>query len=204
VEPPKNGCARCGVPLGFTYEIDTGASYLCGACRTEDSPFAELRYAFGYEGPARNMMLALKFRGERRLAKTMAQMARSTATPLLDAHPDALLVPTPLARSKLFSRGYNPPYPLAQAPAKESGHTVTEGALRRTRSTRPQYGLSSKERAKNVRGAFSVTNPGLLHGRTLILIDDIYTTGATVNECCKALKKAEPEKIAVFAFCRTI
>ena len=201
---PDNLCAVCGAPLGFEYEIDTMETYLCGECTEESPPFDALRYALEYSGPVREMMLAFKFKGQRSLATPLFELGKERIAPWLETFDDAVILPTPLAAGRLYSRGFNPSYLLAKKFGALVGIDVEEGVMRRVKRTAPQYGLNSQERIKNVQGAFKVKQPERVKGRTVILFDDIYTTGATVAECCKAIKKAKPEKVVVAALCRTV
>lgn len=200
---PENVCSICGGPLGFEYEIDTMETYLCGECETKKPPFDALRYGMAYRGPARDMMLKFKYRAQRSLATPLAELGKDRLAPWLEQWKDGVIIPTPLAASRLYSRGFNPSYLLAKKFGEWLNLDVDEESLTRVRRTAPQYGLTAIERKQNVKDAFRVKEPAQLMGRTVILFDDIYTTGATVAECCKAIKKAKPEKIVVAALCRT-
>lgn len=194
---PGNVCAVCGRPLDFDYEIETGESYKCGECLKSFPPYSALRFALLYEGPARELVHRFKFQGERRLARDLAELGKGALLPWMKTSGEAVIVPVPLARGRLYTRGYNPAYLLARLFGGWTGLEVAEGALRRVRKTAPQFGLNRDERRKNVRGAFSVYDERAIRGRRVILFDDIHTTGATVAECCKTLKKAKPDDIRV-------
>ncbi len=197
-----NTCSVCGVGLEFEYEIETGDKYRCGDCRLNPPPFEEAMFALRYDGSVRSLVHSLKYNSERSVAPVLAQLGEDRLVPFISRWPEAVVIPVPLARSKLFSRGYNPSYLLARSLCEKSGAKVTEGALRRTRPTKPQFNLNRKERLKNVRGAFAVHNPSAIKGKTVIVFDDIYTTGATVIECCKVINREKPEKVFVVTLCR--
>ncbi len=201
--PKKNICGVCGKSLDFDYEIETYESYTCGACLEKPPPYEKLRHALTYEGPVRELMHSFKFQSHRRLCAPLANLGHDRLLPWFEEWPDATVVPVPLATGRLFKRGYNPAYLLAKKLCEHTRQTVAEGALRRIKNTKPQFGLNIKERLDNVKGAFAVYNPDAIKGKRIILFDDIHTTGATVMECCKALKKAKPISIRVATLCRT-
>lgn len=202
VHPPKNICSGCGRPLDFDYEIETGETYACGECIGKRRPYSKLRFALVYKGPVRELVHKFKFQGERRLAGPLSELGRGALVPWMEEAGAEVIVPVPLAARKLFGRGYNPAYLLARRFGKWAGVEVAEGALRRVRPTAPQFGLTKDERRKNVRGAFSVYDKRAVRDRRVILFDDIHTTGATVEECCRTLKKAGPKEIFVVTLCR--
>ncbi|VAX16928.1 hypothetical protein MNBD_NITROSPINAE04-110 [hydrothermal vent metagenome] len=195
-------CAVCEKPLEFDYEIETGQTYTCGECRLNPPIYDELRHALVYEGAVRELIHKFKYQGASGLARILAKLGECKIVPWLAGYSGAVMIPVPLHRSKLLSRGYNPPYLLALRFARMAGLKVVEGSLRRIRNTRPQFGLKADERIKNVKGAFKVLNRNDIKGRTVIVFDDVYTTGATMDACCKAIKKAKPERILVSALCR--
>ncbi|HEB73401.1 MAG TPA: ComF family protein [Nitrospirae bacterium] len=200
---PEKHCAICQKPLEFDYEIETGQTYACGECRLNPPIYDQRRGALIYEGAVRQLIHKFKYQGASGLAHLLAMLGESKLVPWLAGYSGAVIVPVPLHRSKLLSRGYNPPYLLALRFAHSAGLEVAEGSLlRRIRNTRPQFGLKADERIKNVKGAFKVLNRSDIKGRTVIVFDDVYTTGATMDACCKAIKKAKPERILVAALCR--
>jgi len=199
---PRNLCSVCARPLDFDYAIETGAEYECGACRADPPPYDAACWALYYEGTARELIHAFKFSGRRGLAKTLARLAGEVLEPWLLARPGAVIVPAPLSWRRLYTRGYNHAYLLAEELARRTGHEVIEDAVRRVRHTPPQFGLTTSERAANVKGAFRVANPAALEGRDVIVFDDILTTGATVTELAKVINKAKPASVSVAAALR--
>jgi len=202
VLPPRNLCAVCARPLDFDYELETGDTYSCGECMESPPPYKQLKFALVYEGPARELVHRFKYKNERALAGDLAGLGKDALVPWLERMEDAVIIPAPLAIGRLFKRGYNPAYLLARRYGKWTGLEVAEGVLRRIRATAPQFGLSREERRENVKGAFAVRDARAIRGRRVILFDDIHTTGATVEECCKTLRKAKPEEISVATLCR--
>lgn len=200
--PPKNICCVCGRGLDFDYDIETGDAYSCGECLNQPPAYEQLRHALAYSGPVRDIIHAFKFSGRAHLWRGLAALAEERLLDWLSEWPGAMVIPVPLAPRKLFTRGYNPPYLLARHFADKAGLVMADGAIRRIRATTPQFGLNAGERAENVKGAFAIHDGRALEGRRVILFDDIFTTGATVRECVKTIRKAKPEAVRVAALCR--
>ncbi len=200
--PPANICSVCGRPLEFEYEIDTQTSYMCGDCLEKPPLYERNIYALSYYGPVRKLIHGFKFHSKPYLAKTLATTGKDILEPWLIQQTDALIIPVPLARRKLYERGYNHAYLLAIHFGRWADLEVAEGNLQRIRDTQPQFGLEPAQRRKNVRGAFRLRYPEQVRGRVVILVDDIFTTGATIEECCRALLKAKPKEILVACLCR--
>jgi len=114
-----------------------------------------------------------------------------------------LIMPVPLHPRRLRARGFNQSLLLAKCVAREIGAELDFLSLRRTRFTKPQTELSSEERKKNVRKAFEVLKPEVVKGRTIVLVDDVATTGSTLNECAKALKRVGADGVLCLVLART-
>lgn len=127
-------------------------------------------------------------------AKQLADFARQTSADVV--------IPVPLHKKRLRWRSYNQAVLLATVLAKEWQLKLMRHNLRRIRWTEPQINLSANERLQNVKGAFTVTVPGSIAGRNIILVDDVFTTGSTVEECVKTLKKAGAEAVYVVTVAR--
>ena len=115
-----------------------------------------------------------------------------------------LLVPVPLHIKRLRERGFNQAYLLVMRWAKRDGVCCDGRLLRRVRWTEPQTTMNRKDRRKNVKGAFAVNRPEAVRGKRIVLVDDVYTTGSTVNECAKVLKKAGAEEVDVLTLARAV
>lgn len=187
-------CETCGLPFGF--DIAQGA--LCAACLETEPAFDKARAAVTYNDASRQLVLGFKY-GDRLHAVTAFTPWLLRAGGDLVAQSDAIL-PVPLHRTRLWQRRFNQSALLARALAKRAGKPCLPDTLRRVKATVPQKGLSRKERAENVKNAFGVE--GDLRGKTLLLVDDVYTSGATLNACAKALKKAGAEKVFVLTIAR--
>jgi ComF family protein len=173
----RNVCPRCGRPGNSTT--------LCNHCRRHPPRFRAARSAFLFADPLQDAVHALKYQGESRLAGPLAGAMQTVISP-----PEALdgVVPVPLHTSHLAERGYNQAALLAEPLASAWGLPMIEAALARIRQTRSQVGLSLDERRSNVGGAF-VADPQVA-GSRLLLVDDVCTTGATLDACAAALLEA--------------
>ncbi len=189
--PPQ--CACCGVPL--PHEADAAAR--CGACLAEPPAFARARAPLAYGGPARQVVLALKHGRRLPLARMMAMAMLRVAGALPD---DALIVPVPSHRWRLWSRGFNQAAEIARQFSRISGRPLAVDALDRIKPTASTKGLTRQARRKNVVGAFRVARPELVRGRCVILIDDVMTTGATVSACAARLKRAGARQVEVLTY----
>ena len=196
IEPPF--CACCGM----SFDLPVGDGMLCGACLRQTPRFASARAAILYNDVSRNLVLGFKHGDRTHMAKALgAWMHRAAADVVAQA--DAL-VPVPLHRWRLFQRRYNQASLLAQQVGALAQKPVLLHALRRTRATSGQGHLRRKERQENVRGAFAVSPPYIheIEGKTLVLIDDVLTTGATVEECTRVLERAGAKKVHVLTLAR--
>lgn len=193
-------CAVMGTP--FTYEM--GEGFLSAEAIANPPPFARARAAVVYSGVARRMVQGLKYADRTDLAPWMARwMLRAGAELLADAE---VVVPVPLHRWRFLSRRYNQSAELARAIAGLSGLPFEPAAVRRVKRTRKQVGLALGERQENVRAAFAVPPDGeiAVRGRRVLVVDDVYTTGATVSSVTRALKKAGAGAVDVLTFARVL
>ena len=181
-------CARCGAPTAWPVER-------CTECAGRRLSFVWARAAVAYEGPARTLVAAWKERGRRKLPRIFAGLLLETVPrPQADV---VTFIPADPARGHW--RGGNPAEQLARLVAREWGLPV-EALLARTRSVLPQRGLSRVERRRNVRGAFSATGAA----PSVVVIDDVYTTGATVGAAATALRRAGARAVYVATFARAV
>lgn len=194
-------CACCGLP--FAYGDSAG---LCGRCLAEPLPFDRLRAAVAYGEVARNVVLKLKYSGRPGLAETLARFMRRHLPEVGGTEKGPLLVPVPLHRWRLWKRGYNQAALLASALAKGGGLDFAPDLLRRIRATPPLKGRGRRERALTVRGAFRVKekDKAALSGRAVILVDDVFTSGATAGACARALKRAGAASVAILCWARVV
>jgi ComF family protein len=187
-------CRICGDALP-SWRIISITLELCPRCRRRRSRIDTARAAGRYEGPLRGILHAFKYEGRRGLAGPLATMMRGAGEDLLgDA--DAV-VPVPLHPWRRLRRGFNQADELARRL-----EVPTLRALRRTRATAPQTGLSAGARRRNVRQAFAISpllshawRGTLLEGRIVVLVDDVRTTGATLDACAATLKAAGAREV---------
>lgn len=192
-------CHCCGLPFGF----DPGPETLCGACLARPPAFDRARAIFAYDESSKGPILALKHADRLDLVPGFAQwLARSGRALLAEAD---LIVPVPLHRLRLWKRRYNQAAELARCLAAQSGKPAAAGALVRIRPTESQGAMvSARARRRNVRGAFRVLEPPQVRGRNILLVDDVLTTGATVEACARALKRAGAARVTVLALARVV
>ena len=198
IAPPF--CARLGIP--FVY--DPGPGLLSMQAIADPPAYQRARAAVRYDDVARTMVHALKYQDRTDLAPTMGRwMARAGRELLNDA--DAL-VPVPLHWRRAWGRRYNQSGALASVIAKSTNLPVVGDVLRRVRPTLQQVGLSRADRALNVQGAFKVPSEkkSTVQGRRIVLIDDVLTSGATVDACARALLRARAASVDVLVFSRVV
>ncbi|HSR55416.1 MAG TPA: ComF family protein [Alphaproteobacteria bacterium] len=199
--PPM--CARCGYP----FELDSGfgeEAGLCGACLRNPPPYDRARAVFRYDEQSRSLVLGLKHGDKTHGVPAFGAWLARAAGPLA-AEAD-LVAPVPLHRWRLFRRRYNQAALLATAVSRAAGIACMPGLLTRVRATPSQGRLSRSRRRLNVRGAFAVA-PGhrpAVEGRRVLLIDDVLTTGATVEAAARCLTKAGAGAVDVLTLARVV
>ena len=193
----RSGCLRCGRPVA-----DETKEY-CDQCLQETHAFTAGRSTFLYEGPLRDSVIRMKFKNHREyLDFYAAAMAESARSFLKAVHP-AALIPVPMYRRKRAERGFDQVLELSERLSERTGIPVLKDAVFRTRGTKPQKGLDVRARRENVRGAFAVQKEKLPDGPVL-LIDDIYTTGATIDALCGVLQEAGLHKLYFLTLCSAV
>jgi ComF family protein len=198
IAPPY--CERLGIPFAY----DPGPGILSMEAIADPPAYGRARAAVRFEEVARDLVHRLKYGDRLDLATSMGQwMARAGRPLLVDA--DAL-VPVPLHWRRLWGRRFNQAAVLAGVVASESGVSLLTAAVRRVRATSQQVGLSRSARAVNVQGAFAVTQAGkvAIYGKRLVLVDDVLTSGATVDACARVLLRAGARNVDVLVFARVV
>lgn len=196
--PPH--CACCGYP----FDHDTGPDVLCGACMADPPLFDRARAVVRYDDGSRGLVISFKHRDRTDAAPAFAKwMARAGE----EFWPDAdLIVPVPLHRTRLISRRFNQSAMLALGLHRETGIPAVPDALIRVRRTPPQGALNARQRSENVRGAFRVhpVREAVLREARVVLVDDVYTTGATAAACVRALQSAGVAGVDVLTLARVV
>jgi ComF family protein len=204
-------CAVCGERL-FSPHAFAGApgESRCGLCRRVEPAFARAAAYGSYETGLRELIHMLKYGGVRPAANVLGRMlaeAIAVLEPEFPADPVAL-VPVPLHRTKLRQRGFNQAELIARAAMKirQPGDKLRlcAGVLERKRETASQIGLTSHQRRENLRGAFGVVQPEFVRGHEVLVVDDVYTTGATVSGCARVLRRAGARRVWVATVARTL
>jgi ComF family protein len=196
VESPL--CTCCGA----VFASRDGVDRVCSDCQSDPPPFTQARAAAVYnippDGPAAQAIKRFKFGGKMAYLPVMQAWLQHPLCRELVADAD-LIAPVPLHPRRLRQRGFNQALLLAHAfPEVALGREVVV----RVRHTVPQVELKPKERRDNVKGAFAVPNPALVKGKNVLLLDDVFTTGATVRECAKVLLKAGARRVDVLTVAR--
>ncbi len=193
-------CAVSGVP--FAFDMGTGA--ISPAMMASPPAYDRSRAAVAYDGAARRLAQNLKYQDRTDLAPWLAGWMVRAGRDILDRAD--LLVPVPLHRQRFFSRRFNQSAELARAIARQTGRPLAADAVIRVKKTRQQVGLKAKERQDNVRAAFSVPAgaKALIAGRHVCIVDDVYTTGATVSALAKCLRRAGAAEVSVLTFARVL
>lgn len=212
---PDGVCAKCwgqlraiSAPfcpvLGLPFELPLGPDARSAAAIADPPPFDRARSAYVYNQIAGAIVSRLKYGDRPELAKFCARTMATNCAELLEGDP--LLVPVPLHRGRQWQRRYNQSTEICRELATLTGLEMAPLLVRRTRRTRPQVGLSGQQRTRNVAGAFGVHAEalGITKGRRVVLVDDVITTGSTMNALTHALKRAGIVHIDVMSFARVV
>lgn len=184
-------CRTCAEPGVFP-------SSTCPRCRERAMPLSSAFAAYAHEGPIARAIHRFKYEDHPELAAPLAQLLANAVAEKIDRA--AALCPIPLHPSRLTERAYDQAALLARAFARRTGHALVDGLLRRTKKTERQVGLSEEAREANVRDAFDAS--AAAKGRSVVLIDDVLTTGATARAAASALKNAGASSVAVVTLAR--
>ncbi len=185
-------CTVCGIPFD-----GAGGDHVCGSCLLHPPHYDYARAALLHEGVARDMIHAFKYQYKTHLRRPLALLLLEGVAGFVVGQKLDVIIPVPLHRSRLRSRGFNQAVLLGQLLSTRLSLPMLAKGLLRIRQTEPQIKLSGEERKNNVKGAFAVENASSIRGRRVLLLDDVMTTGSTVNECAKELKKAGAAKVVV-------
>ena len=197
IENPK--CAKCGYP--FPADLDLGGMPMCPVCAAGKSELDWIRSACVYDDASRDAMLPFKHGGRIQYARFMS---RAMMWAMRDMEIDAdIIMPVPLARRRLFKRGYNQATLLARPIARATGIKIDYDSVHR--KYRDDMGhKSARERAENIRGVFSVVRPDKIRGKKILLVDDVMTSGATFSELRRVLIRAGATAVYGVTFCRVV
>lgn len=207
IESPM--CSYCGTPFISRH----GPDHVCGDCETQGHHFASARSAGLFQSVLRELILQLKFFSATELAQPLGRWLWECTLKFFQVSRFDWVVPVPLHRQRLRKRGFNQTALLVNQwlefgtgvkKQKEETHRVNHDCLIRSRATSSQTGLNKSQRSANLANAFQVTDPQLVKGKHLLLVDDVMTTGATVDACALALMKAGAMRVDVMTLARAI
>ncbi len=193
-------CTICGMP----FPALSGPDHPCENCLRKMPSYDTMRAPYLYAGPLMNAIQRFKYNSETHLASPLGGLLSTFARTLLPHPEEFVTVPVPLHKHRLRERGFNQSLLLAKAVASELRTTLDYLSLIRKRDTRSQTGLKRKERRRNVANAFSVTSAMIFKGTRVLLVDDVLTTGYTLNECARTLKKSGSLEVICLALARTV
>ena len=195
-------CRRCGEPVFVFERISHPPSHLCEECRRRVRPFDRCRSAGIYDSALREAIHRVKFDGERTLGRCLGRwLARTLPGETAEAD---LIVPVPLHPRRARERGYNQSELLSEALAAASGIPHGVRLLAKISPTRSQATLGRQDRRRNLRGTFSLARREEASRKRILLVDDIYTTGATVEECARVLRRGGAKSVKVVTLARTV
>jgi len=192
-------CSICGRP----FAEGTDEDHLCEDCLRKRPLYKAARAPYVYDGPLMTAIHQFKYGGKSYLADSLGPFLSEFAQSWLNKPDGLLTVPVALHKKRLRERGFNQSLLLARHVAGRLHTELDFLSLRRVRYTLPQTGLGREERRKNVRDAFTLENPGGFKDRPILLIDDVATTGNTLNECARVLKKAGCKDVFCLVLART-
>ena len=164
--------------------------------------FKELMYIFKYEGYIRNMIIDYKFNEKSYIYETFVNFVLKNKKMFEKLKTYDTIIPVPISKKRMKERGYNQSLLIAKKMSKELGITLQANCLFKTKNIVEQSKLNKEQRLQNIQNVYELKNKQILNNKTILLIDDIYTTGSTVQECSRILRQAEPKEIGVFVLAR--
>jgi ComF family protein len=185
IEPPI--CERCGMPVPSLMEP---SAKFCGRCLSDPPPYTRARYGVQYEGALRDALLRFKFGGHLSVGRALSELLLETFEKHFASSDFDIIVPIPMYDRRLPSRGFNQAVILAEGVESGTGIPLDRFSFRKIKDTPPQVGLTRRERVANLKRSFSVSKPDRIRGRRILLIDDVATTGSTIEEASRTLLKA--------------
>lgn len=193
-------CPVCGT----TFSDSPAPDHVCGDCLENKTYFTCARSIFRYETFILEVIHQFKYGRNMSVGETLASYMAGFSFPDIDFTDYSMIIPVPLNIKRLRERGFNQSLILARAMGKKRQIPVNFSVLKRQKFTLTQAGSNRNERKQNIKGAFEVKDSKKIAGKNVIIIDDVYTTGATINECAKTLTMAGAKKVAVLTLARVI
>ena len=196
-------CYKCGRPFEKETDLTFASKQYCGACLQKKKFLFDIqRSAFTYDDASKNLILDLKFRDKTFSAETLADILYQCGTDIWKENPD-LLIPVPIHRMRLMQRRFNQSALLVKHLSIKSKIIADYSSLERSINTIPQVKLTGLARRTNLKNAFKIKHLQNIKGKKIVLIDDVETTGSTLNECAKVLRKAGAKAVYSITLART-
>ena len=189
-------CKRC------YKKLENQAEFVIQKYKNNEMKFKEHLYVFKYEGVVRRYILKYKFQDKSYLYKTFVNFLLKNEKFFEIIKSYDTIIPVPISKERQKERGYNQSYLLAKEIAKKTGINIEINCLFKSKNIIEQSKLNKEDRVQNIQGVYELRNYKKIINKKIILLDDIYTTGSTVNECCKVLKVAGPNKIGVLTIAK--
>lgn len=189
-------CKKCEIML------DKQAKFIVEKNQDRDKNFDEHLYIFQYEGIIRRVILNYKFKEKSYLYKTFVNFLLKNEKFFKILQTYDTIIPVPISKNRQRERGYNQSDLIAREIARCTNIKIENDSLFKVRNVIEQSKLNKEDRLKNIQGVYNLKNREKLVDKRIILLDDIYTTGSTVNECCKIIKEAKPEMIGVLTIAK--
>lgn len=194
-------CAHCNQPFVSAAATSYTPQHRCQHCQERPPTFERAWTLYPYLSPLQEAICAFKYRGKTRLATPLARLMVQALPSAFDID---LIMPVPLHPSRLRAREFNQSLLLADRIGRHLARPIAATSLVRILATDPQTTLTRQERLRNLRQAFAVRKPETVADRRILLIDDVYTTGTTLNECAKTLRKAGSGPVYALTLARTV
>lgn len=199
----KDGlCPKCNLELKKQAEVNILQKEEIEENIKKEKYFEELMYIFKYEGQVRKLILDYKFNEKSYLYKTFVNFLLKNEKIFENIKKYDKIIPVPISKKRNKERGYNQSMLIAEEIASKTNLELVNNCLIKTKNIIEQSKLNKEDRQQNIQGVYSLQNERLITNKKILLVDDIYTTGSTVNECCKILQQANPKTIGVLVLAK--
>ena len=199
----KDGlCSKCNLELKKQAEVNILQKEEIEENIKKEKYFKELMYIFKYEGQVRKLILDYKFNEKSYLYKTFVNFLLKNEKIFENIKKYDKIIPVPISKKRYKERGYNQSLLIVEEIANKTNLELVNNCLIKTKNIIEQSKLNKEDRQQNIQGVYSLQNERLVTNQKILLVDDIYTTGSTVNECCKILQQANPKTIGVLVLAK--
>ena len=195
---PNSLCKKCEINLKKHKDINI----IKNGEEIENKYFNELMYIFKYEGQIRKLILDYKFNEKSYIYLTFVNFLLKNEKIFENIKKYDTIIPVPISKKRQKTRGYNQSLLIAKEIAQQTNLELTNDCLIKTKNIIEQSKLNKEDRQQNIQGVYELKNKKLIENKKILLVDDIYTTGSTVNECSKILKQGNPKKIGILVLAK--